>query len=375
MTSTIRFQRPRQIVAVITSLSMFLSAVRLVPAQTTPPAKTPAPAKPAGPTTAPTKTAATAPAGAAAAGQTVDGEWPRAYMSPAKAEMLVYQPQILSWEGQKHVVAYSAVSYKTPKATKPELGTIKLEAESDVALEDRLVRLKQIRVTETNFPKLDRDQVRDVVEGIDAGIPDQDRLIALDRVLASLDKSAIRPANVEGVKADPPTIYYSDKSAVLVNIDGDAIWSPIKDNDLRFAVNTNWDLFHHEVLKTYFLRNEKVWLKASDLNGPWTAAGKLPESFSKLPADENWKEVKASLPGGKVDASTMPQVFVSTAPAELIRVTGTPKFVPVANASPLLWLENTESDVFRLGANGAIYYLVAGRWFSSSGFNGPWTFA
>jgi len=34
-----------------------------------------------------------------------------------------------------------------------------------------------------------------------------------------------------------------------------------------------------------------------------------------------------------------------------------------------------ESDVFRLGKAGPVYFLVAGRWFSSPGFTGPWTFA
>ena len=41
----------------------------------------------------------------------------------------------------------------------------------------------------------------------------------------------------------------------------------------------------------------------------------------------------------------------------------------------LLWVRNTESDVFRLGEAGPVYFLVAGRWFSAPGFNGPWTFA
>ena len=36
---------------------------------------------------------------------------------------------------------------------------------------------------------------------------------------------------------------------------------------------------------------------------------------------------------------------------------------------------NTESDVFRLGTSGLIYYLVSGRWFSAPDFTGPWTFA
>ena len=94
------------------------------------------------------------------------------------------------------------------------------------------------------------------------------------------------------MKADPPTIYFSKTPAVIVNLDGEAIWSPIQNNDLKFAVNTNWDLFQHEPGKAYYLRNNNTWLKAADLKGPWTAAGTLPPSFSKLPADDNWKDVR-----------------------------------------------------------------------------------
>ena len=82
-------------------------------------------------------------------------------------------------------------------------------------------------------------------------------------VLASVDKSQILPKNAEGVKSDPPKIFFSQGPALLVNLDGEAIWSPIKDNDLKFAVNTNWDLFQHESTKTFYLRNEKAWLKAT----------------------------------------------------------------------------------------------------------------
>jgi hypothetical protein len=38
-------------------------------------------------------------------------------------------------------------------------------------------------------------------------------------------------------------------------------------------------------------------------------------------------------------------------------------------------VSNTESDVFRMGGTGPVYYLVSGRWFSAPDFKGPWTFA
>ena len=99
------------------------------------------------------------------------------------------------------------------------------------------------------------------------------------------------------MKADPPVIFYSTTPAILVNLDGDPIWSPIKDNDLQFAVNTNWDLFRAQPTKTFYLRNNQSWFSAADVKGPWKPAGKLPDSFAKLPADDNWKDVKAALPG------------------------------------------------------------------------------
>ena len=66
------------------------------------------------------------------------------------------------------------------------------------------------------------------------------------------------------------------------------------------------------------------------MKGPWTPAGKLPASFDKLPADENWKDVKATLPGQKVNAKDVPKVFVSLEPAELILLQGKPNYLTVA---------------------------------------------
>jgi hypothetical protein len=354
-------------VAVLTALCLaFAPTAPLVAGQALAASGTPA-------KTAPAKAPAAAPAKAAQPAP-VDGGWPRAYATAKGGRILVYQPQLASWTGQRHMVAYAAVSYEAKGATKPALGSIKVEADTKVAVSERLVNFSPLQITESNFPTLKKEEVRDLVAEIDKAIPDNERVIALDRVLAGVDRSQILPKNAEGVKADPPKIFFSQTSAVLVNIDGEVIWSPIRENDLKFAVNTNWDLFQHVPTKTFYLRNEKTWLKAADIAGPWTPAGTLPHSFAKLPADDNWKDVKAALPGQKLSADKAPKVFVSTTPAEMILLSGAPQYKPVTGTG-LTWVGNTESDVFRVGQAGAIYYLVSGRWFTSTGFDGPWTFA
>ena len=211
--------------------------------------------------------------------------------------MLVYQPQVASWDKQKHLVAYSAVSQRAKGSEKPAIGTIKIEADTQVSLTERLVSFQKMKIVEANFQTLDKDQIREITTAIDKVIPDDERVIALDRVLANLDKSQVIPKNIEGVKADPPTIFYSTTPAVIMNLDGEPIWSPIKENDLKFAVNTNWDLFQTRRPNALYLRNNDTWLTATDVKGTWSPAGKLPASFSKLPAEDNWKDVKANLPG------------------------------------------------------------------------------
>ena len=330
------------------------------PPQTTAPAKSPAP---------PPTAAATA-----AVPRDVDGGWPRDDVTPEGGAIRIFQPQIASWDGQRKMVLYAAVSYSAPGASKPALGTVKIEADSTVALPARLVDFTQVKLTEANFPDLPSDQLRVLVTRIAESVPRGALVIGLDRVLARLDKSQLVPKNVSGVKADPPVIFYNASRSILVNLDGDPVWSPIKDNDLKFAVNTNWDLFEHRPTSTLWLRYNQSWLKASDIKGPWTPAGKLPDGFGKLPSDENWKDVKAALPGRALPPAETPKVFVSTTPAELILLDGPPKYVAVPGTK-LHWVSNTESDVFRLGLKGPVYYLISGRWFTAPGLNGPWTFA
>jgi len=319
--------------------------------------------------------AAKPPTPARAAAEPVDGGWPRAFTSSSGARIVLYEPQVASWDDQKRIVMYAAVSYAPKDEKSTALGTLRIEANTLIATAERLVSFSEFVITSANFPTLPREQLTAVVNEITTSVPREARLIALDRVLAAVDAGQIKPKNIEGIKTDPPVIYFSERPAILVNIDGEPIWSPIKDNDLRFAVNTNWDLFEQPASKTYYLRMNHAWASAPSVDGPWTSQATLPASFSKLPDDENWKEVRAALPPRKdAEAAHLASVFVSKVPAELILLKGPAAYSPV-KGTKLQWVNNTGSDIFRIGTDGPIYYLVSGRWFTASAFSGPWTFA
>src|SRR5262245_43316275 len=85
-----------------------------------------------------------------------DYGWPRTYALNGGTAVL-YQPQIESWNDQQHMVAWSAVSYTAAGAKSPALGTIKIEANTKVAIEDRMVSFNDFTITESNFSTLPRD--------------------------------------------------------------------------------------------------------------------------------------------------------------------------------------------------------------------------
>jgi len=324
--------------------------------------------KPSGPAPAPVPQGANPPAGTNA-----DTGWPRSIALP-HGSVTWYQPQVESWANQKQIVAYSAVSYTPTGAKEPALGTIKIEGPTKVSVEERVVSL-DLRVTEYNFKSLSPEQVKTLVADVQAR-PLNERVLDLDRLIAYIADSPLQVKNVEGIKADPPKVFSAPMPAALMNLDGDPIWSPIKDVDLKYAVNTNWDLFEYAPTKTYYARYNESWVQASDVMGPWApVSAKLPESFSKLPADDNWKEVKAALPGKKLSGKAVPKIFVTTTPAELIALQGNISYLAVEGTPTLLWVNNTESDLFRMGRNGDFYFLIAGRWFRAPSLEGPWTFA
>lgn len=299
--------------------------------------------------------------------------WPRKYQGK-NGQLVVYPPQVDSWKDQS-VLEASLAAAVTPQGSKTAtLGTFKITGHTEVDKETRQVRIQNIQLAEVNFPALDPQRVPDLTKALQSILPQNDLVISLDRILTSLHQSQALDKTVQ-VKDDPPPIYFSTTPALLVQIDGQPVWSPIAGTQLKYAVNTNWDLFQ-DAGGLLFLRNENTWLKAPQLYGPWEAAGALPADFQNLPKnDANWKDVLASLPGKALAPGQVPTVFVSPVPAEMIVTEGTPKLAPIPGTH-LSYVSNTGSDLFVYAGDRNYYYAVSGRWFKSPGGPGStWSFA
>lgn len=300
--------------------------------------------------------------------------WPHS-VTVNGADVVIYQPQVISWPGQTRLNARAAVSITRPGGATPILGTVEVTAATHADFTTRSVILSEPRLVSSHFPSLDTAQAAHVEARIKASLPDiAFKRVPLDSILLSLRENAGTPP-APALNNDPPVIFYSARPASLVVFDGEPVLAPVGNTGLSFAVNTNWDVFRDpEGNGIWYLLDDGAWYSAAAYSGPYSPAATLPQAFSALPDDQNFAHVRRSIPGKTVTPDTALRIFVSTKPAEIIVTAGPPVFAPIGGTS-LQYVTNTNAALFRESGSGHYYYLVSGRWFGAPGLDGPWSFA
>lgn len=299
-----------------------------------------------------------------------DPGWPRQIVKN-NVTLVYYQPQLDSWEKYQLIKARMAFSM-TAQGGKPALGVVSIEAGTTVDKDKRTVYLHDLKYTSVRFAGVDAKAEPQLEKTFRATAPVEGEPIALDRLLAELDSAKV-PVNTAPLKNDPPHIFYSASTAILLMVHGQPVLSPIEKTDLQFVVNTNWDLFFEKSKGDYYLLDNNLWLTSKNLGGPWVITKTLPKEMAKLPAGQNFDDVKRFVPPAAT-TSTAPRVFYSQTPAELLLLRGAPVYTRI-QGTRLLYVANTDNDVFLDDVGKQYYVLLSGRWFRSASFDGPWVYA
>ena len=214
----------------------------------------------------------------------------------------------------------------TPVKGQTVWGVLSIESETVVNLESRTVAMGNFRVTGVAYPTArDEAEAKNWAALTTKLLPAYPTSVALERILAYMDKSAVS-ARQTPILMDPPPILVSTQPAVLVILDGEPVKVDIEKTDLQKVVNTNWDLFCDKDGKRYYLRDDKVWLSATGLTEAWMPVTKPLKEFSKLPAGEQYDEVKQTAANPQKPA-VMKLVLVVQKPTELIVLAGEPSFL------------------------------------------------
>ncbi len=299
--------------------------------------------------------------------------WPRIYQSSGN-RVVVHQLQLDDWGEYLFLRGKAAVEVQLKNDEKKYYGAMHLQASTTVDFDSRTVFLNDYTITSLTFPNIDSRQADKCRKAVKSALPVSGTMtVSLDRILAGLERTRQQTRTIP-VNLEPPPIYYSDEPAVLVNFMGEPKFEAVKGvPGLLYAVNTNWDILLEVDSSRYYLLNGDNWLVTGDIvKGPWKISKSLFKSFDKLPDDENWKAVKKNIPGK--EGARIPKVYVSTKPAELILTEGAPEYTPISGTK-LLYITNTESDIFLHSTTATHFFLISGRWFKSKNLDGPWSAA
>jgi len=299
-------------------------------------------------------------------------------MASDKGEIVIYQPQIESYEDNV-LESRAAVSVKPTGQDTPVFGAMWFRSFLATDLETRTATLERVEVTAARFPDIDEDKVDRLSRFLEEEIPRWDIEFSLDRLVASLPEEEGGDA---GFSAEPPVIHHRTVPAVLVLIDGDPVLADLEGYDLRYVANSAFFIVT-DGRTGYYLRGAGTWFESGDVGGPWNPADDLPPEVARVGARveqeeaaqaEEMSEDAAALELEADPDEPAPEIIVSTVPAELIVTAGEPDFAPVPDTQ-LLYLKNTETDVLMDIPSQRYYVLLSGRWFSAKSLDGgEWSF-
>src|SRR6266481_329917 len=301
--------------------------------------------------------------------QSTDPGWPREKYSNG-TRLIIYQPQVDDWTNFQDLSWRMAISL-TPKTGKTAVGVVEMKGNTNIDNVAKLVTITNAEITGTYFPSLDKATAEKMEQLFKTFVPPTFS-ISLHSLIASTPKKEAPPG--AQLNNDPPKIFMGYRPSILLSVNGEPVLSEVPNTNLKFVVNTQWPLFFDESNSTYYLAVGQQWLMANSLEGQWSATKKLPPDFSKVPQDKQWSALKKFIPPPANPKGATPNVFYSDKPAEVILFDGPPVYAQIPDTQ-LEYATNTNSVVFVYKPMGQFYYLTAGRWFSASDPQGPWTYA
>ena len=294
--------------------------------------------------------------------------WPREIpFAKTGGKVVIYQPQPDALEGNT-LTGRAAIAGKEKASDELVFGAIFFEAKLSTDKATRMANLESIKITNAKVKGIDdEEKIKKLISLIETELPKWNIEISLDQLVSTIKKDH---PNAEIYNNDPPKIIYKDKPTTLVIFNGEPKIQKDKDLDAERVVNSPNLVFKEGA--QWNMYNGGIWYKSSDVLKGWTATTAMSKKVKSI-NDQIKKQEKENNDGKEVkEKPEATDIIVSTEPAELIQTKGTPVYKKIDSTS-LQYVSNSVNDILKT-ADGQIFILIAGRWYKSASFNGPWVF-
>ncbi len=294
-------------------------------------------------------------------------DWPREVVSP-QGNITMYQPQIESFKGNA-LSARAAISITPSGKDEPVFGAVWLECRVSTDRTNRTVKLEDVKVKQIKFPNGTDEETTKISGTLEQQVPLLDLTFSLDLLLESLDMTQKERESARELEVTPPRIIVMNHPAVLVLIDGDPVLTDVEGTSLKRVTNTPYFLVQVPSSGRFYLRGGALWYTAWDIKGPWSKIVNVPQvvvDLSERSMSDNQSDEQLKANDVRLKTHKIPEIVVSTEPAELIATDGPIQFSPIQGTG-LLYASNTPSRVFMEIATQQYYILVSGRSVHSAG--------
>ena len=297
--------------------------------------------------------------------------WPKTATTSEGTIVKLYQWQPESFESNT-LKAHAAISVLENGKTEPVFGVAWLKATTET--EGSQVNVKSIYITNIKLPGESNDDKLDALANtMEDKTPTWDISFPLSDLQTSLDLNKQQTNLASQINNTPPKVIYTNVPSILVSIDGDPKLQANKDWGVDAVVNTPFVLVKNHDSK-YYLYGGKHWYTAASATGPYKIITEIPSNLAKIETQIKEADKKNNTDEGKeTDDNTIYNIVVTTEPAELIQSKGEANFSGV-DGTNLLYVSNSENDIFMDISSQQYYVLLSGRWYTSKTLSGNWKF-
>ncbi len=309
--------------------------------------------------------------------KTADGEGTQTFTSEDKTFTL-YPAQVESWN--KGVLKERAVvSVQTPSSPQPVYGLIWLTSKTRVDSGTRRVSFENVRITKAQFPSA--PELEDAtIKALSAQKAQLLKPVAEENLKSNLAIEKAE-ANVEPVplRNGPPKIVVKRSPTLLVLVDGAPVLRDAGAQGLMRVINTRALILFDSTKGRYFFYMGDRWMDALSIQGPWIETDQPSPSLEqakKIAVDEKQVDLlndpRSSLMKNLAQ-HIIPEVYVSTESTEILETVGKPEFKSISGTH-LLFVENSENNIFLDQRDQNYYVLLSGRWYRAKSLQGPWRY-
>ena len=294
-------------------------------------------------------------------------QWPKEIKTKNETIITVYQPQPEAMKGNK-LDGRSAFSAKEKASSDPLFGVFWFTATMATNRDDRTVALESIIVNDVKLPGVnDSVKINKLKKLLETEIPRWKLTGSLDELITTLEQEQAYVS--EDLKNDPPAILYASQLTTLVLMDGEPKLQDDKDLKMKRVINSAFLIVENPEDKKFYLYGGQFWYASASLKEGYQPVTTLPKSIAALDQQLKKQQTEKSQ---KAEGGP-PAILVSTTPAELIQSAGEANYANI-NGTNLLYVANSENDIFKNMDNQNFYVLLSGRWYSSLKLEGPWTY-